>query len=355
MVELASLFAPFNVKSLTLKNRVVMAPMATNMAAEGGVPSPELLAYYGERAAGGMGMLIVEATSASYYDGLPSGRLGLWRDEQVGPMGELAAIIARAGAVPVVQIVDLNLRHTRRAPADLAVDDIRRLQDGFVRAVARAKAAGFAAAEVHAAHSTTLSDFLSRRANKRTDQYGGNEAGRARIVTEIVAAARAEVGPDYPLLCRFNADEFTVEGNTLKHSLPIARLLLESGIDLLDVSAGCRPEDGGRRGYSQLRGRPAAWLPDGPNLHLPAAIRHATGAPVIGVGKLGEPTVAAEALASGACDLVALGRPLLAEPNWVRKVETGRLRALKRCTSCDRCMELFLGNNPLRCVTFDAA
>jgi 2,4-dienoyl-CoA reductase-like NADH-dependent reductase (Old Yellow Enzyme family) len=355
MDSLSHLFSPFTVGSLTLKNRVVMAPMATNMGAKGGVPSPEMLTYYGERAQGGVGLLIIEAAVATYQPGLPDVRIGVWSDEQIGPMGELAAIIAKGGAVPAIQIVDLNLRHTGRAPADLTVDEIHGIQAGVVAAVKRAKAAGFAAVDVHGAHSTTFSDFLSRRANRRTDAYGGNDAGRARIVTEVVAAARAEVGPDYPLFCRINADEYIVNGNTLKHSVPIARLLIESGIDLIDVTSGCRPEDGGRLGYSQLRGRPAAWLPDAPNLYLAAEIKRATGRPVIAVGKMGTPAVAEGALASGACDLVALGRPLLAEPNWVRKVQTGRQRALKRCTSCDRCMELFLEKQPLRCVTFDGA
>lgn len=355
MAKYDHLFAPYDIKGLTLKNRVLMAPMATNMGAEGGVPSREQIDYYQERAAGGIGMLIVEATLANYYPGTVDHRIGLWTDEHVGPMSELAGAIASAGAVPAVQIVDHCLRATGRVPADLSPAEIESIQAGFVRAVARAKAAGFAAVEVHGAHSTTLSDFLSRRANRRRDGYGGGDAGRARIVTEIIAAARSEVGPDYPIFCRINADEYTINGNTLKHSVPIARLIMESGADVLHVSAGGRLEDGGALSYSQLRGRPAAWLPDGANLYLAAAVKQATGAPVIGVGKLGDPSAAEAALASGACDLVALGRSLLAEPNWVQKVQSGRQAALKRCKSCDRCMELFRAKEVLRCLTFDRA
>ena len=335
------LFSPFTIKGLALKNRVVMAPMATNLGDGAGGPSPALIEHYRERARGGAGLVIVEAALAVRYAAIPPTRLGLWSDDLVAPMGELAAAIAQAGAVPAIQIVDLNLRATGRAPADLSQDEIGAIVDGFARAAERAARAGFAAVEVHAAHSTTLADFLSRQANRRTDAYGRSEAGRARIVIEVVAALRAALGSDLPLFCRINADEFTVNGNTLKHSIPIAHLLLQAGVDVVDVSSGGRPEDGGARSYSQLRGRPAAWLPDGPNLHLPAAIKKATGAPVIAVGKLGEPSVAEAALAEGSCDLVALGRPLLAEPHWANKVQSGRAAALKRCRCCDRCMELF--------------
>ncbi len=345
------LLTPFAVKGLTLKNRVVMAPMATNMG-DAGRPTPALLEHYGERAAGGVGLVIVEAVLVLDCPSLSRTRLGLWHDDLVAPLRELARTIAQAGAVPVVQLVDLTLRAGNRRPADLGEAEIGAIVEGFVRAAARAAAAEFAAVEIHAAHATTLADFLSRRANRRTDGYGGGEAGRARIVTEVIAGVRSVLGPDYPLFCRLNADEYTVNGNTLKHSVPIARLLLDAGVDVLDVSAGCRTEDGGAESYSQLRGRPAAWLPDGPNLYLAAEMKRATGAPVIAVGKLGEPAAAEGALAAGACDLVALGRPLLADPQWVRKVQAGREGALRRCRCCDRCMKLFRELKAVHCVTF---
>ena len=349
------LFTPFTVKGLTVRNRVVMAPMATNMAAAGGFVTAAQIEYYRERARGGTGMVMVEAVLAANYPGTASGRLGLWSDEQIGPLGELAAAIAEAGSVPVVQIIDHSLRASGRRPINLAPAEIQAIIANLARATERARAAGFAAVDLHACHSATLSDFLSRRANTRTDAYGGSEVGRARIVTETLAAMRAAVGPDYPLFCRFNADEYTVKGNTLKHTIPLSRMLLQAGADVLDVSAGGRHEDGGAQSYSQLRGRPAAWLPDGANVYLAAAIKEATGAPVIAVGKLGDPAAAERALASGSCDLVALGRPLLADPWWVQKVQAGRRAAIKRCRCCDRCMELFREEKPVHCVTFAEA
>lgn len=353
------LFTPFSIKNLTLKNRVVMAPMATRMADERGYPTPALIEHYAARARGGTGMVIVEAALVSEYPSVSEGRLGLWRDDQTGPLGELAAAISAGGAVPAIQICDLNLRATGRKPAAMSNEEIEAMISAFVRAAERAAKAGFAAVDIHAAHSTTLADFLSRRANDRKDAYGGGEAGRARVVTQVVAATRAALGPKYPLLCRFNGDEFILDGNTLLHTIPIARLLVEAGVDVLDVSAGCRPEDGEpaayRASYSNRRGRPAPWLPDGPNLHIAAAFKRALNVPVIAVGKLGNPAVAEQALVDGACDLIALGRPLLAEPDWARKVAAGRPLAIKTCRCCDLCMELFNEKKAVHCVKFGNA
>ncbi|MHB1134886.1 MAG: oxidoreductase [Chloroflexota bacterium] len=347
------LFTPFPVKGLTLRNRVVMAAMATNLGDDRGGPLPRLLEHYVERATGGVGLVIVEATQVNRPQGLDTrGRLGLWDDGCVAPLATLAAAIRAAGAAPAVQLTDLTLRARQLLPADLPAEEIETIVADFARAAARARDAGFAAVELHAAHSTTLADFLSRRTNRRTDEWGGANEGRARFATRALAAARAAVGPDFPLFVRFNADEFTVQGNTLLHTVPIAQLLLAAGADVLDVSSGGRPEGGE---YAALRGRPAPWLPDGCNLHLPAAIKRATGAPTIGVGKLGNPQVAEEALASGACDLVALGRPLLAESEWASKVQAGRLMAIKRCRCDDRCMGRFLKQEEVYCVTFGEA
>lgn len=346
------LFTSYSIKGLTLKNRVVMAPMATNLADAAGRPLPASLEHYRERAAGGVGLVIVEATLVNRPPDLPPARLGLWDDHCVAPLAALAAAIREGGAVPAIQLSDITLRARRALPADLTVAEIEAIVADFARAAERAAAAGFAAIDVHAAHATTLADFLSRRANRRADSYGGGNEGRARIVIEVVQAIRAAVGPDYPLICRFNGDEFIVNGNTLLHTVPIAQLLLRAGVDVLDVSAGCRTEDGP---YSRARGRPQAWLPDGCNLHIPAEIKRATGAPVIAVGKLGKPEVAEAALAAGVCDLVALGRPLLADSDWARKAQAGRYAAIKRCRCDDRCMELMNDHRPVYCVTFAEA
>lgn len=343
------LFSPYSTKGLTLKNRVVMAPMATNLADSAGHPTPALLKHYRERAAGGVGMVIVEATLVNRPPELPPERLGLWDDECVAPLAALAAAIREGGAVPAIQLVDLTLRARVALPADLPVAQLAGIVADYGRAAGRAAAAGFAAIDIHAAHGTTLADFLSRRANRRADSYGGDVAGRARLTLETLRAVRATVGPDYPLFCRFNGDEFTVNGNTLQHTVPLAGLLLQAGSDVLDVSAGGRNEDGT---YARLRGRPAAWLPDGCNLYISAEIKRATGAPVIAVGKLGNPEVAEAALATGACDLVALGRPLLADPDWARKAQAGRFSTIKRCRCDDRCMELFDDHKPVHCVTY---
>ncbi len=334
-----------------LPNPYVMAPMATAMGAPGGVPSSRLLDYYARHARGGVSVLITEAALAVEHPAASKGRIGLWVDEQIGPMSELAEVIRAGGALPVAQIADVGLRASKRTPDQMTRDEIHELVQRFAQACYRARQAGFAGVEVHAGHSITFADFLSRRANTRSDEYGGGDENRARIVSEAVRAARQLVGEDYLLLCRFSADEYTVNGNTLKQTIPIAQALLAAGVDVLHVSAGNRNDDGGgRKSYSNLRGRPAAWLPDGPNLHLAREIKRSTGAPVIAVGKLGNPEVAKQALAEGDCDLVALGRPLLAEPDWVRKVEAGE--QINRCLCCDKCMDIFLAGEPLHCPVY---
>ena len=343
------ILVPYSLKGLTLKNRIVMAPMASNLATERGYPSPRSLAHYQERARGGVGLVIVEATLISRQPPVSDGRLGLWSDDTVGPLSELAAAIREGGAVPAIQVADLSLRASGRKPADLTEDEIKTIREGYVRAVKRAVQAGFAAVEFHGAHSTTLADFLSQRGNRRTDAHGRGVGGRARLLTEIVTDVRGAIGQDYPLFCRINADEFTLNGNTPKQTIPLAQSLLRAGVDVLHVSAGGRPED---EGYSQARSIPPAWMPNGVNVYLAAEVKRATEAPVIAVGKLGDPAAAEAVLASGSADLVALARPVLADPDWVRKVEAGRQLAIKRCTCCGRCSELFREKEAVHCVTY---
>lgn len=290
-MKLLDLFTLVKIKKLELQNRVVMSPVHNSYSSKDGFITDKMLKYYSKRAKTGLGLIIVEQTVVNPIFMPPGNNLGIWDDKFLPGLIKLVEAIHVSKTKAAIQIADC-IRAANKKPENLTFKEIKDIIKNFVTSAKRVKEAGFDALEFHLAHSYTLADFLSLRANQRIDEYGGSMEGRSKIIKEIIEGTRDILGKDYPILCRINGDDFLVGGITLKHSTWIAKKLVSLGVDAIDVSAGSRLEDGGRGSYSDVRGKPTIDFPDGPNVYLADEIKKASGAIVIAVGKLGNPEVA---------------------------------------------------------------
>ena len=357
------MFAPGRVGRLTLPNRLMMAPMESNLAAENGEASARQIQYYRDRAAGGVGMVIVEYTCISAPGGI-GGVPALWLDDDrlIASHTQLASAIRAEGARACVQLFHAG-RQThpkftggdqpvaasaipcpmyRKMPRALEPEEIRRLARQYGAAARRAVAAGYDAVEVHGAHGYLPGNFLSGKSNIRTDEFGGSLANRQRFPLLIVEEIRALAG-DVPLLFRLSADEFVEGGTTIDEATDTARALERAGVDAIHVSTGCHERVD--------RNVDPVWMPQGWRLPLARAVRKAVDIPVIGVGVIRQPEVAEAALARGDADFIALGRALLADPEWPRKARDGRVSKIRPCTSCNWCVaQIGTGHTPVGCA-----
>lgn len=354
-MEKISLFTPININTLELKNRIMMSPAFSNSAAPGGFVTDWTLRHYEKRAAAGVGLVMVEHTSVNGYYIHGGNRLQVSTDDHIPGLARLAGAIKGAGSRAGLQIAH-SIHEKGLKPEDLPKRVILELIQEFIQGAWRAYEAGFDVVELHFAHTYTMADLLSRRTNRRTDEYGGDVYGRMRAHAEIILGIREMMGPGAPLFARISADEFVIGGNTLKQTRIMAREMEKLGVDCIDVTAGVRFDDGGLKGYSDLRGKPTVEYPDGPNVYLAEDIKKHVGVPVIAVGKLGSPQFSAEIIEQGRVDMVAMARSLLADDKWVKKVQAGRPELINKCVSCNNCLyKRRHPEDPIRCMERECA
>ncbi|MDR3296275.1 MAG: NADPH dehydrogenase [Clostridiales Family XIII bacterium] len=318
---MSKIFTPFTVKNLTLKNRVVMAPMSMYCAPDS-VPTKWHETHYATRAVGGVGLILIEAVATSPEGRISDTELGIWDDGKGRALEPLVSRIHENGAKAGIQ-----LNHAGRkcdvpgaaveapsplpydanapVPAEMTAEDIRQTVNEFRQAAGRAHQAGFDVLEIHAAHGYLLNQFLSPLTNRRGDAYGGPPENRARLLGEVLDAVSLAWPADKPVFVRVTAEDYMDGGNLpadLAQLLNIAKRA-GNGIDVVDVSTG-----------GLVPVTPKAF----PGYQLPHAkiIKERTGLPVIGGGLL---TTAAEAenAAADGMDLVFLGRELLRNPYWL--------------------------------------
>lgn len=354
-MESMGLFTPIKINNLVLKNRIMMSPAFSNSAAPGGFVTDWTLRHYQKRAAAGVGLVMVEHTSVSGYYIHGGNRLQVSTDRHVPGLARLASVIKEAGAAAGLQIAH-SIHGVGLKPEDLPRRVVLEMVREFIQGARRAYEAGFDVVELHFAHTYTMADLLSRRTNKRLDEYGGDVYGRMRAHREVIEGIRDLMGPEVALFARICADEFVIGGNTLKQTRIIARELERMGVDCIDVTVGVRFDDGGLKGYSDLRGKPTVEYEDGPNLYLAEDIKKHVGVPVIAVGKLGDPGFAAGVIEQGRVDMVAMARPLLADDKWVKKVQAGRPDLVRTCVCCNNCLyKRRRPEDPIRCMERDCA
>ena len=343
---LPRLFEPIDLRGLTLKNRIVMPPMGTRYPTYGGAATPKLTRFYVERARGGVGLIIVQFASVSPEGVSSLYPLGIWDDAFVPGLRDLVAQVHEAGAKVAIQLAHAggtaNSALSRRPPVgpsavpalgrevprELSRDGISRLIDAFAAAALRAMEAGFDAVELHMAHGYLLNQFFSPLFNRRTDEYGGSLEGRSRFPLEVLRRTREVVGDNVPILCRLSADD-GVEGSLgLAEAQLVATMLEREGADVIDVTAGI--------GESFEVSAPPMAIPPGSLVPHAAAIKKVVTVPVVAVAKLHDHRMAEELLVEGKADLIAVGRGLIADPEWPRKAEEGRFEEIRPCLTCNR-------------------
>ncbi|WP_111765004.1 NADH:flavin oxidoreductase/NADH oxidase [Nakamurella deserti] len=326
------LFSPLTLRGTTFANRVWLAPMCQYSAVDGVVNDWHLV-HLGARATGGFGLLLTEAAAV-----LPEGRIspqdaGLWNDDQTTAWARVVEFVHGQGARIGVQLAHAGRKASTyrpwsptqgsvpvedggwptvgpsdvafagyRAPAELSEREITDIVAAFADAAVRADRAGFDVVELHAAHGYLLHQFLSPRSNLRTDAWGGDLAGRSRLLLQIVHAVR-DVWGDKPLLVRLSGTDWVDGGWDVEQTTELSGWLAAAGVDLIDMSSG---------------GNEPASIPVGPGYQVPLAaeVRHRVDIPVGAVGLITEPQQAEQILADGEADVVLLARAALRDPSW---------------------------------------
>ncbi|MFJ7071488.1 NADH:flavin oxidoreductase/NADH oxidase [Streptomyces sp. NPDC098781] len=339
---MSALFEPCTLRDVTIPNRVWMPPMCQYSAAPdgpaAGVPDDWHFAHYAARAAGGTGLIVVEATGVSPEGRISPYDLGIWNDTQVEAFRRITRFLQSQGTVPGIQLAHAGRKAStdrpwtggapvgpdahgwqpvapspiafadgHPVPTELTVAGIQEIVGQFADAARRALAAGFEVAEIHGAHGYLINEFLSPYSNHRTDEYGGSYENRTRFALQVVDAVR-EVWPQgKPLFFRISATDWLEEGGwSADDTVRFAADLKAHGIDLLDVSTG-----GNASG---------ARIPVGPGYQVPfaARVKAETSLAVAAVGLITEAEQAEKIIANGEADAVLLGRELLRNPSWAR-------------------------------------
>ncbi len=363
-MSLEKLLEPGEIAGMKLKNRLVMAPMATTLASDRGEVTQRMIEYYRARARGGVGMIIIEVVMADTTIGnglrILVRCLDMEHSSHIGMFHELVEAIHDYGAKVAVQLsagggssVNLETAPTGAQPAscspipsemaphivprELTISEIEYLIEAQAKAAARIKDAGADAIEMHAHGSYLMAQFMSPLTNRRADKYGGNLDGRLRFALESLKAIKSSVGNDFPLLFRYSVDEYVEGGRGLEESQVVAKRLEQAGIHALDVSAGT---------HFFMKSSP--WfipplrIPKGSWIHLSEGIKNTVNIPVILAGRLGDPYLAAKVLEDGKADFISMARPLLCDPDLPKKIAAGYPEDIRRCISCNEgCLDLW--------------
>ncbi|RDW22461.1 NADPH dehydrogenase [Oceanobacillus arenosus] len=325
---MAILPAPFTIKGLELKNRIVMAPMCQySVDTEDGMPNDWHFVHYVSRAIGGTGLIIVEMTDVDPDGRITNGDLGLWSDDHVPGYKRIVDEVHKYGAkigiqiahagrkaedaeqpvgasdIPVEVLPEESINGKLKLPRALTTEEVKELVIQFKDAARRAVEAGFDTIELHGAHGYLLHQFMSPSINNRQDEYG---ADLARFGVEVTRAVKSVMPANMPLIMRMSAIEYIDGGYKIEHAIEMAKRFKEAGVDVFHVSSGGEAPPGKLRPANH----PAYQVP------FARAFKKALNVPVIAVGKLSDPQVAEATIANGDADLVAVARGMLNDPYW---------------------------------------
>lgn len=332
------LLSPLAIRGVTLRNRIGVSPMC-QYCCKDGLADAWHLVHLGSRAAGGAGLVFVEASAVAPEGRISPSDMGLWSDDHAKALAPVAAFIRRMGAAPAIQLAHAGRKASCRKPLEgggrlvtpeeggwtvsapsaipfsegeplpkpLDLAGIEAVKRAFVMAARRAVEAGFEIIELHAAHGYLMHQFLSPLSNVRDDAYGGSLENRMRLALETAAAIREAIPASMPLFTRISATDWVEGGWDLAQSVALSKELAALGVDLIDASSGAI--------------LPNVAIPAAPGFQVPfaAAIREQAGVMTSAVGLITEPSQAEDIVASGKADLVLLGREMLREPYWAIK------------------------------------
>ncbi len=365
------LFTPARIGPVEIKNRIVMPPMTTRTSDAEGFVTDDSVAYYMARVRGGTGLITVEMASPEKCGRHRRHEVGIYDDRFIPGLTRLVGEIHGGGAKASIQLghggghtrVDIcgetpiapsaiphpvyETTFETIIPQEMTKARIAATTAAYVAAARRAGEAGFDCVEIHAAHGYLISQFHAPFENRRTDEYGGSLENRARFGLEVLRAVKAAV-PGLGVVYRLSVEDFFPGGLPYSEGRQIAIWAAAAGADALHVTAGH---------YRSLPSAqivlPPMSLPDATFLDFAADVKRHIGVPVIAVGRLGDPAMAQAAVAAGKTDFIALGRTLVADPQWAEKVRRGE--PIRRCLACNTCINEMRGGARIGCVVNGAA
>lgn len=386
-MPLAHLLSSGKIGTLTLRNRIVMAAMGSDLSGAGGIAGERIRDYYEARARGGCGMIVTEAVPVLYPSGFSRPHaIAIQNDVQRRGAEQLVRAIQRHGAAVAMQLnhhgpqarrdilegrplLVPSLPHASGSDMDgiwlpeerearkalqkdappirfqvLCSDDIAALVEAFAAAAAGVRDVGADAIEIHAGHGFLLSSFLSSRTNRRNDQYGGSAENRARFLTEVLRAVRRRVGPDFPVWCKIDAVEHLVgNGITPADASITARLLHDAGASAIGLSASADPARAIALTESNIPHRPEGMI------DAVRMVERISDLPIIASGRLA-PERASRLIAQGTIDFATFGRKLLADPDMAAKLASGRTAEIRPCMYCYACISQLSFDRPIKCA-----
>ncbi len=357
---LSDLFSPIRIQHMEVKNRLLMSAMSINFGVDESCHvTDQLTEYFASRARGGVGMMLVGGggihPSGQELPDLPQ----MYEDSCIPALKRMVDRIKEYDVCFGVQLLHggrQSYLEQKVAPSAipapavvkgqvraLEIEEIKNLADCFGQAARRCREAGFDFIELHGAHGYLINQFLAPNSNIRTDEYGGSFENRTRFLFEVIEAVKNIAGPDYPVGIRINGNDYIEDGWELKDTLRIAPLLEQVGVAYIHVS-------GGVYGSTELT-IPSMYTPQGCFIHMAEAVKQVVNVPVITVGRIKDPAMANAAIRDGKADMVALGRSIIADPEYPNKAKSGNASLIRPCVGCCLgCIHAVLAKEPGSCV-----
>jgi len=349
-MSFTKLLSPIKIGAIEFKNRFIVPAMGAHLGEENGQVSQRTIDYYSARAKGGFGLIITEFTCIDPGGlGMP-GQLGIWDDSFIAGHKKLTDEVHKNGGLIFCQLhhagrlsysmvtgkqpvapSPIASPSNKEIPRELKTEEVYELIDKFVDGAVRAKSAGYDGVELHGAHQYMIAQFMSPYSNKRLDEFGGHFQNRMRFPVEIIKKIKQKCGVNFPVSIRISAEESEHESWGVRQARTAAKVLEEAGADVINVSIG------GAYGTSYKTLAPQA-IPPGFNAVNSAFIKEMLQVPVIVTGRIVDPYIAEDIIASGSADMVSLGRPSLADPEFPNKVKENRIDEIIPCVAClQRC------------------
>jgi 2,4-dienoyl-CoA reductase (NADPH2) len=353
------LLEPINIGPMTVSNRIVMPAMHLNYTM-GGEITDQFIEFYKARAVGGTGLIIIGGASIDEIGGGPF-LVGLYDDKFIPGLarfvkearqgeGKLAVQLYHAGRYSFswytqqqpIAPSPVGSPYNPEIPREMTIEDIEKVQESFVHAAVRAVEAGFDAVEIVGSAGYLVAQFLSTASNKRTDEYGGSFENRARFGMEVISKIRQAVGDSTAVIIRVAGSDFVPGGHSNIESAQAAKLFEQAGAQAINVTGGWHESR-----VPQI----TMGVPEGAYSYLAAGIKRNVSVPVISSNRLGNPLMAAEVLANGHADMIAMGRPLIADANIVQKIRERHSDSIRPCIACNQgCFDNVFQGLPVHCV-----
>ena len=361
MKDFPHLFEPIQIGKTTVKNRIFMPPLSTNLADKGYV-TDALVEHYSNRARGGVGLIVTEVTTVEpTYTYLP-GDMSIYDDSYIPGWKKLVDAVHKydtkilsqlfhpaymafpvPGTPQLIAPSNVGPYYAKSAPRAVTVEELHVLVRQFGEAALRFKKAGGDGVEIQCAHAHgLLGGFLTPLYNKRTDEYGGDINGRLRLTLEVIREVRKQCGDDFIIDVRISGDEYSEGGLTLNDMIYVSKQLEKEGVDFLHVSGGNTI----KRGSSM----PAPGTSPAPHAHASEEIRKHVHIPVATVARINEPWVAEELIADGKADICMIGRANLCDSEFANKAREGRTDDIRPCIGCGRCLTGIMFGKPIACT-----